>query len=299
MHGATAESLQTTKQGTFSIIIPTYNESQNILRLVDSIRNNLPRGLNCEIIIVDDDSPDGTGKIVLENYVGNENRNAVIPQSDDYFSFPITNQKNNNDNHLEPVVKVIKRTEKNGLVSAILEGISSSIGDYVLIMDADFSHPPQTIPRILQELDSQYDIVIASRYVKGGSIEGWPFRRKMISLGATKLAQYCLGLNEIRDPMSGFFAIKRKIIEDIKISTAGYKILLEILVKAKYTTRIREIPYSFIDRTVGKSKLDSNVILNYVKAVCHLYCYGQKSAKASIEQKKPKSQNQYSSCLRL
>ena len=225
---------------------------------------------------------------MFENYVGSENRNVVIAQPDEYLSFPKTNQKKYNDNHLKSVVKVINRTERNSLVPAILEGIISSIGDYVLVMDGDFSHPPEIIPRIIQELDSQYDIVIASRYIKGGSIEGWQFGRKMISLGATKLAQYCLGMKEIRDPMSGFFAIKRQIIDDIKISTSGYKILLEILVNAKYTTRIKEIPYSFTDRKVGKSKLDNNVILDYVKAVYHLYCYVQKSAKAGIELKKTK-----------
>ena len=104
----------------------------------------------------------------------------------------------------------------------------------------------------------------------------------MISLGATKLAQYGLGMREIRDPMSGFFAIKRQIIEDMNIGPSGYKILLEILVKAKHTTRIKEIPYSFTDRKAGKSKLDNSVILSYVKAVYHLYRYGQKSAKTNI-----------------
>jgi dolichol-phosphate mannosyltransferase len=182
----TAESILTRQQGTLSIIIPTYNECQNIVRLVASIRNNLPRDLNCEIIIVDDDSPDGTGKIVSEQYA--RNMDIIISKLDNYLPCPPNNQRHNNDNHLKSVVKVINRTEKNGLVPIILEGIISSIGDYVLIMDADFSHPPEMIPRIIQELDSQYDIVIAFRYTKGGSIEGWPFRRK-ISLGATKLAQ--------------------------------------------------------------------------------------------------------------
>lgn len=122
----------------------------------------------------------------------------------------------------------------------------------------------------------------------GGSIECWPFKRKMISLGATKLAQYSLGMKEIRDPMSGFFALRRQVIEDIKVSTAGYKILLEILAKAKYTTRIKEIPYSFTDRKAGQSKLDNSVILSYIKAVYQLYRYGQKSSKADIDLKKVK-----------
>lgn len=105
---------------------------------------------------------------------------------------------------LKSIVKVLNRTERNVLVPAILQGISSSNGNYVLIMDADFSHSPEIIPKIIHELDSQYDAVIASRYIKGGSIEGWPFKRKMISLGATKLAQYGLGMKKVKDPMSGF-----------------------------------------------------------------------------------------------
>ena len=187
MYVGTAESILTKQQGTLSIIIPTYNECKNILRLIDSIRNNLPHDLNYEIIIVDDDSPDGTGKIVSEYYAKNEN--SDVP-SVNYLHYSQNNHNDNSDTHLKSVVKVINRRERNGLVPAILQGISSSIGDYVLIMDADFSHPPEIIPKIIDELDSKYDIVIASRYINGGSIEGWPFKRKMISLGATKLAQY-------------------------------------------------------------------------------------------------------------
>lgn len=289
MFAGTPESVHTKQPMTLSIIIPTYNESQNILRLIDSIRNNLPHDLNYEIIIVDDDSPDRTGKIVFEKYARIVNSDVVVSRTADYIPYLRNNKiDNNNDNHLKSLVKVINRAERNGLVPAILQGIGSSIGNYILVMDADFSHPPEIIPKIIHELNSQYDIVIASRYIMGGSIECWPFKRKMISLGATKLAQYGLGMKEIRDPMSGFFALRRQVIEDIKVSTAGYKILLEILAKAKYTTRIKEIPYSFTDRKAGQSKLDNSVILSYIKAVYQLYRYGQKSSKADIDLKKVK-----------
>jgi dolichol-phosphate mannosyltransferase len=147
-------------------------------------------------------------------------------------------------------------------------------------MDADFSHSPERIPEMIAELeDSGIDMVVASRYVKGGSIVGWPLRRRLISKGAVKIAKYGLPIQrEVADPMSGFFALKRHIIEGIKIDSAGYKILLEILVKAK-NVRVKEIPYMFTDRKAGKSKLDKGVILDYVKAVYLLYRYGQKSAK--------------------
>jgi dolichol-phosphate mannosyltransferase len=247
----------------------------------------LPHDLSCEIIVVDDDSPDGTGALVFEKYIRNKNESSEIIaiRSGDLLPYSASSQKNikYNSNYLNPIVKLIHRTEKNGLVPAILQGISCSIGNYILIMDADFSHPPEIIPKIIHELDSIYDIIIASRYIEGGSIKGWPFKRKMISLGATKLAQYGLGIKQVKDPMSGFFAFKRHVIKDVNISTSGYKILLEILVKAKQIGTIKEIPYTFIDREAGKSKLNNSVILNYVKAVYQLYRYGQKSAKAKNE----------------
>jgi dolichol-phosphate mannosyltransferase len=126
----------------------------------------LSHGLDYEIIIVDDDSPDGTGKIVLEKYARIENNNVVDPRSEAYTANLQNNKIDNDENDLRSVVKVINRAERNGLVPAILQGIGSSIGNYVLIMDADFSHPPELISKIIHELDLQNDIVIASRYIK-------------------------------------------------------------------------------------------------------------------------------------
>ena len=147
-------------------------------------------------------------------------------------------------------------------------------------MDADFSHSPELIPRMLHELENpDTDIVVASRYAMGGSIVGWPFKRRLISKGAVKIAKYGLPIKkEVKDPLSGFFALKRHIIQNLTIDSAGYKILLEILVKAN-DARVKEIPYTFTDRKAGKSKLDQGVILDYVKAIYHLYRYGQKSIK--------------------
>lgn len=175
-------------------------------------------------------------------------------------------------------LKVIHRPEKKGLVSAILEGIRLSKGQYILVMDADFSHSPSLIPKMVNELmDSDVDIVIASRYVEGGRISGWPLKRRLISKGAVKLAQYGLPIKkEVKDPMSGFFALRRQVLENVKIDSAGYKILLEILVKAN-SARVKEIPYTFTNRTQGKSKLDNTVVWDYIKALYHLYRYGQKS----------------------
>jgi dolichol-phosphate mannosyltransferase len=129
-------------------------------------------------------------------------------------------------------------------------------------------------------------MVIASRYTKVGSIKGWPLKRRLISKGAVKIAKYGLPIQkEVEDPMSGFFALKRHIIDGIRIDSSGYKILLEILVKAK-NVRVKEIPYIFTDRKAGKSKLDKGVMFDYIRAVYHLYRYGQRSDKTTGDSKR-------------
>jgi dolichol-phosphate mannosyltransferase len=260
-----------------SIIIPTYNESRNILRLIENIKDNLPNPIFTEIIIVDDNSPDGTGKIV-EGYL-QDTQNSTETSGQMYYT--------------QTHIKIIHRARKNGLVSAILDGIKSSAGNYILIMDADFSHPPQLLSQMVDELflDSKCDIVIASRYVKGGSLKGWPLKRRLISKGAIKVAKYVLGIH-VKDPTSGFFAFRRDVIDNIKIDTKGYKLLLEMLVKAK-DAKVTEIPYSFTNRSAGKSKLDNGIILDYMKAVLHLYRHSQKTNQASLRnsEREEKSHN--------
>jgi len=262
-----------------SIIVPTYNESHNIIALLESIEHNVPRSLLSEIVVVDDNSPDKTGEMA-ESYSEEAGRRTNTPATEaqqhhqtgiEWSSYKMPTSSNCN-------LKVIHRPEKKGLVSAILEGIRLSKGQYILVMDADFSHSPSLIPKMVNELmDSDVDIVIASRYVEGGSISGWPLKRRLISKGAVKLAQYGLPIKkEVKDPMSGFFALRRQVLENVKIDSAGYKILLEILVKAN-SARVKEIPYTFTNRTQGKSKLDNTVVWDYIKALYHLYRYGQKS----------------------
>jgi dolichol-phosphate mannosyltransferase len=234
-----------------SIILPTYNESQNITEVIDTIAEAIPEKTKAEIIVVDDNSPDGTGGIVAEyaNKLGEALRRRL---------------------HLE----VINRPSKLGLSSAILAGVKSACGDVIIVMDSDMSHPPQTIPKMLEEIShSKCDIVVASRYVKGGEVSGWPFKRKMISKGATKIAQYSLGIS-IKDPMSGFFAFRHQVIDGIKFDAIGYKMLLEILVKAK-GAKVMEIPYTFTNRRFGASKLDVATMRDYAKAVWRLYRYGK------------------------
>jgi len=234
-----------------SIILPTYNESQNIVKVIDSIAYAIPEGTQAEIVVVDDNSPDGTGNVVAKyaGQLGQELKKRLH-------------------------VQVINRPGKLGLSSAILAGVNSASGEVVVVMDSDMSHPPQMIPMMLEEINhSKCDIVVASRYIKGGGVSGWPFRRKLISRGATKIAQYSLGIH-IKDPMSGFFAFRRQVINGIDFDAIGFKMLLEMLVKIR-GAKIKEIPYTFTNRRLGSSKLDTSTMIDYVRAVWRLYRYGR------------------------
>ncbi len=232
-----------------SIIIPTYNESQNILKILKSIQENLPKNTKAQTIVVDDNSPDGTGKLV-EDYIQGVKKFA------------------NN------TIEIIHRKTKDGLSSAILKGVQLATGNTIVVMDSDLSHPANLIPKMIDALKHpKYDIVVASRYVNGGSIVGWTRKRKFLSKLATFIAKRGLGV-PTKDPMSGFFAFKKPVIQGLSFDAIGYKMLLEILVKAK-NANVIEIPYTFTNREFGTSKLDSKTIFDYLKAVWKLYRYGK------------------------
>jgi len=232
-----------------SIIVPTYNESLNIIDMLKSIRKSLPEGVTTETIVVDDNSPDGTGKIV-EDYIS------------EFKKFT------------ENTISIIHRKTKNGLSSAILNGIQSAKSETIVVMDSDFSHPPQIIPKMIEAFkQSQCDLVVASRYITGGSIEGWTRKRKLMSKVATLIAKNGLGV-KTKDPMSGFFAFKKNIIKELNFDALGYKFLLEVLVKTK-GINIKEIPYTFENRKFGSSKLDSGTVIDYFKSVWKLYKNGK------------------------
>ncbi len=236
-----------------SIILPTYNESKNIRGILDHIKKSFPANLKLETIIVDDNSPDNTAKI-----------------AEDYF-----HSIKEKSSH---TINVIKRKAKNGLSSAILNGIQESSADTIVVMDSDFSHPPSIIPKLINAIkQTRCDIAIASRYVSGGSIQGWSIKRKLMSKIATLIAKKGLGI-ESHDPMSGFFAFKKNILDGLKFDALGYKMLLEILVKTK-GVKIKEVPYTFTDRELGSSKLDTKIIIDYFKSVWKLYKYGRRVEK--------------------
>jgi len=241
------------KNAQVSIIIPTYNESRNIIQILKSIGDNIPKNIIAEAIVVDDNSPDSTGKIVDE-YLKNVKKIAGY------------------------TMDIIHRTSKNGLSSAILSGVQRAKGETIVVMDSDFSHPPQIIPKMIESLKKyQCDLVIASRYISGGKINGWTLKRKIMSKVATLIAKKGLGV-KTKDPMSGFFAFKKNILKGINFDAIGYKILLEILVK-KSEIAVKEIPYTFENRTFGSSKLDRSTVTDYFKSVWKLYKFGKPKEK--------------------
>ena len=225
-----------------SIIIPTYNERGNIIRLITSIASIIRRSaIQGEIIVVDDNSPDGTA--------------SAVKKLSKYAPLP---------------VRLIKRPEKMGLSSAVIDGIAAAKYDVVGVMDADFSHPPEFIPRLaIPVLKGECDFAIGSRYINGGRIVRWPFSRRAISIGATFLSRPLTG---VKDSVSGYFFFRKDILRNVVLEGIGYKICLEILVKGKYR-EVREIPITFVNRKEGKSKLDLKECANYVFHLIKLYSH--------------------------
>ncbi|MFH1182161.1 MAG: polyprenol monophosphomannose synthase [Candidatus Woesearchaeota archaeon] len=225
---------------TVSLIVPTYNERENIKLLIPQIFASCKKiGAKIEVVIVDDNSPDGTAKAAR------------------------TFGKKYN-------VRVIVRNKKIDLASAVKTGFSEAKGDILGVMDADMSHPPEVLPLLIRPiLENKADLTIGSRHAKGGGVEVWPLSRKLMSKAATLLAYPLTG---IKDPMSGLFFTRRRVIEGVKLETRGYKILLEIIVKGRYSKAI-EVPYTFRNRTVGKSKIGLSEYSNYLGGLLRLYFY--------------------------
>ncbi len=215
-----------------SIIIPTFNEKENIEKLIPQVFGQLlAANMEGEVIVVDDNSPDGTADAA------------------EAFSERFN-------------VRVVRRPGKMGLSTAVLEGFRQSNSPFLCVMDADHSHNPEAIPRMFKVLMRQgADVVIGSRHVPGGSIVGWPFHRKLVSKGAKLLAR---PITNVKDPLSGFFMVKREALEGVELNPRGYKILLEILAKGNIH-RVEEVPINFRNRRHGKSKLRKGEFWNYLR----------------------------------
>jgi len=204
-----------------SIIIPTYNEAKNLPLLIEEAYNKIDKSLiNIEFIIVDDNSPDGTGEVAKKLSL----------------NFP---------------VRVIHRKGKLGLGSAVIEGFKSSRNEIYGVMDGDLSHDPKILNDLILALND-CDISIGSRFEIESSVDNWNWRRRLISRLGVALARILTG---VKDPLSGYFFIRRNVIDNVPLTTKGYKILLEILIKGRYM-KYKEIPYTFRMRKFSTSKLN-------------------------------------------
>ena len=224
----------------FSIVIPTYNEAGGIERLIVALDDVFKKNdLDGEIIIVDDNSPDGTGAIV-------DRLSQTYP------------------------VRCLHRPGKMGLSSGVIDGwkFARPESEAVGAMDGDFSHDINILPKMVEALQSGgYGLAIGSRYVPGGGIENWPLKRKITSLVAISLAK---PLTRVKDITSGYFLVTRSAIEGVDLDPIGFKIGLEVIAKGHYGNVI-EVPFVFTDRVAGESKLNQKEIFNYLKQLGKIY----------------------------
>jgi dolichol-phosphate mannosyltransferase len=224
-----------------SLVLPTYNEVQNLPRLIPRLISVLEReGVSFEIIVVDDDSPDGTWVLAGE--------------------MALTDRR----------LRVIRRRGERGLATAVTAGWRAAQGEVLGVMDADLQYPPEGLPELLKAMgeDAGVDVVVASRYAPGARLGAWSPRREIVSRVAILLAKVALPqvLSRLRDPNSGYFLIRRRVIEDVDLHPLGYKILIEVLARGHWQ-RIVEVPHAYEGRHEGTSKLGFRQTVEFL---CHL-----------------------------
>lgn len=214
-----------------TVVVPTWNEALNIGPLVASIKRCLQdTGYSAfEILVMDDGSPDETGASALESGA--------------------------------PEVRVVDRSDRpRGLAAAVLDGFKEARGDIIVVCDADFSHPPQTVPLLVRAVEDGALMAIGSRYIDGGGSDGWPVFRRFMSRTACLLAR---PFTSVRDATSGFFAVRRSVVEDARLDARGFKIGLEVLLKGDHLGLVREVPFVFHNRSHGLSKLRARHLFAY------------------------------------
>jgi dolichol-phosphate mannosyltransferase len=217
-----------------SVIVPTFNERPNVRPLIDELARVLT-GIEWEAIIVDDDSPDGTAS---------EARQLACEHQR---------------------VRCIQRIGRRGLSTACIEGMLASSAPYLAVMDGDLQHDPAILPEMLLRLEhTNTELVVGSRYVDGGGVGDWQALRRMISSCATRVGRAVVP-DGLRDPMSGFFAMRRSLLEEVvrDLSGLGFKILLDIVASARHPIAFQEVPFVFRARAAGASKLDTLVAWEY------------------------------------
>jgi dolichol-phosphate mannosyltransferase len=217
-----------------SIVVPTFNESKNIRELIARLERTLP-DIRWELVFVDDNSADGTHRLVRE-----------IARRD-------------------PRVRCLQRIGRRGLSSACIEGMFATAAPTIAVMDADLQHDERILPSLYEQIHKNgADVAIGTRYSAGGSTGQWDKRRVSFSRIATRASNVVLK-QKVSDPMSGFFMLRREVVENCvtKLSAVGFKILLDILASTKTPLKIAEVPYTFRDRFAGESKLDEMVVWEY------------------------------------
>jgi dolichol-phosphate mannosyltransferase len=221
-----------------SIVVPTYNERERLPDLVHAIfRGYADRGIDGELLIVDDNSPDGTGQVA-------------------------------DDLARQYRITVIHRSGKLGLGTAVVAGFEAASAPVVGVIDADLSHPPEMPPRMLSVMNrTSADIVIGSRYIPGGGTRNWPWFRRVMSRLACLAAR---PLTPVVDATSGLFLIRRDLARTVRISAGGFKICLELLVRTQPGSVV-EVPYVFSDRAAGESKMNLREALGYVTQLRDLW----------------------------
>ena len=233
-----------------SVVIPTYNEADNIRELVNQINNAL-KGIDNEIIFVDD-SRDNTPDIIK----------AVMAEN--------------------PNVRMKHREGESGLASAVIDGFSIAEGDYIAVMDADLQHPPKLLLSMYNSMETGVDICVPSRFITGGSDGGLGPYRKFVSWVARYIGKILLSsLKKISDPTSGLFMFRREVIKNAELKAIGWKILIEVLAMGTYNT-VAEIPYRFQARPAGESKLTFKVTIEYLKQLKGLMKRGKKQKNVNV-----------------
>jgi dolichol-phosphate mannosyltransferase len=221
-----------------TIVVPTYNERDRLGDLVEQVFAGYnAEGLDGELVIVDDNSPDGTGALADELAARHR-------------------------------ITVVHRAGKLGLGTAVVEGFAAATAPIVGVIDADLSHPPRMLPRMLASMQqAQADMVIGSRYIPGGGTRNWGVGRLLMSRFACLMAR---GLTPVKDATSGFFLIRKDLAQGVSISAGGFKICLELLVRSR-PGRVVEVPYVFVGRTAGESKMNTREALGYIEQLRNLW----------------------------
>jgi dolichol-phosphate mannosyltransferase len=211
-----------------SVVVPTYNEAGSVPKLAERLHTALG-ARDWELVIVDDGSPDGTADIAA----------ALAPR------IP---------------TNVVRRAGKGGLASAVIAGFAAARGDILVVMDADLSHPPELVPALLSAIEDGADLAVGSRYVAGGRVEDWPLKRQIVSRVACLMGS---ALVPVRDATSGFFALRRSVIDGVTLNPIGFKIGFEVIARGRYRSVV-EVPYTFRDRELGASKFGRREVGQYV-----------------------------------